>query len=294
MVREQVANVSVLGGCGGTAMHAHAHHSHHRHAIHAASHHAHSRAGSVVSAPVRMHVAHLAPHAHHVTWSDPGLRHGPTAEKRETGDGPTEKQCPFRHERLLQTRNDNRCDPSPAMRMLATRKHQMVFLMVHAARHHADEAKAAQFGKVTRRSERRECRAAVYLGCREAPAVHAIQRAAHGSILAEASLYSELYHCDAVAVAPSLTWTIRKPDLLQALGRSPDFAHAWARRLTLDVQRARFQAEVLSLKTVAARLSAWIDWNGKLPEKGEWTRLASEIGVSPEALYRELAIRRSA
>jgi hypothetical protein len=38
------------------------------------------------------------------------------------------------------------------------------------------------------------------------------------------------------------------------------------------------------------RLEGWLDWNGgKLPSRGKWKKLASEIGVTPEALYRELA-----
>jgi CRP-like cAMP-binding protein len=119
-----------------------------------------------------------------------------------------------------------------------------------------------------------------------------LQRAARGSVLAEAALYSNRYHCDAVAKGAATTLAFRKSDLLRALADNSNFACAWARRLALDVQKARFQAEVLSLKTVAARLDAWISWHGKLPPKGDWLGLAAEIGVSPEALYRELAKRR--
>jgi len=40
-----------------------------------------------------------------------------------------------------------------------------------------------------------------------------------------------------------------------------------------------------------ARLDAWLAWHGDLPSKGDWARLVDEIGVSPEALYREMAKR---
>ena len=53
------------------------------------------------------------------------------------------------------------------------------------------------------------------------------------------------------------------------------------------------RAEILSLRTVAQRLSAWLELNGELPAKGEWLILAAEIGTSPEALYREIARRRN-
>ena len=32
--------------------------------------------------------------------------------------------------------------------------------------------------------------------------------------------------------------------------------------------------------------------NGEMPPKGEWVGLAAELGVTPEALYREMANRR--
>jgi len=47
------------------------------------------------------------------------------------------------------------------------------------------------------------------------------------------------------------------------------------------------------LKTVAARLDAWLAFHdNQLPPRGKRVEFAREIGVSPEALYRELARRR--
>ena len=119
-----------------------------------------------------------------------------------------------------------------------------------------------------------------------------LHRAGAGALLAEASLYSDKYHCDAVAVAPSRLWAVSKRDLLKRMAESPELALAIIRRLAHELQHARLHAEVLSMKTVAARLDAWIGWKGPLPPKGEWVELAAELGVSPEALYREIARRR--
>ena len=120
-----------------------------------------------------------------------------------------------------------------------------------------------------------------------------LQRARSGSILAEASLYSDVYHCDAVAVTPSRAISWPKQAIRDRLMTNPAFSDAWARRLAHEVQRTRLQAEILSLKTVAARLDAWIAWNdGQAPEKGAGKAVAEQIGVSPEAFYRELARRR--
>ncbi len=43
---------------------------------------------------------------------------------------------------------------------------------------------------------------------------------------------------------------------------------------------------------VADRLDAWLCEGHLLPNKGRWQDVASELGVSREALYRELARRR--
>jgi len=119
-----------------------------------------------------------------------------------------------------------------------------------------------------------------------------LQRARPGSILAEASVYSARYHCDARAETSAVTWAIARHDVRKALAERPALAEAWATYLAREVQRARLQAEILSLRTVAVRLSAWIAWHGSLPAKGQWSLVAQEIGVSPEALYREIARRK--
>lgn len=121
-----------------------------------------------------------------------------------------------------------------------------------------------------------------------------LQRAGPGSILAEASVFSERYHCDAVAIVATRTRAIAKPVLRAALVREADLAEAWAAYLAREVQATRTRAEILSLRTVAERLDSWAAANdGKLPAKGEWRSLAATIGTSPEALYRELARRRT-
>ncbi len=121
-----------------------------------------------------------------------------------------------------------------------------------------------------------------------------LQRARPGAVLAEASLYSARYHCDARAETPVRTGMVLKPDLLRALETDATVASAWASHLAHEVQRARLLSEILSLKTVKARLKAWIAWNGALPPRGQWHMIATEIGVSAEAFYREIARARRA
>ncbi|WP_414471150.1 Crp/Fnr family transcriptional regulator [Microvirga sp. M2] len=119
-----------------------------------------------------------------------------------------------------------------------------------------------------------------------------LQRAAVNDVLAEASVYSERYHCDAHAVVETRTCAIPKRDFLKRLAENHELAWAWGRRLAHEVQRARLQVEIVSMRTVAARLDAWVEYHGPVPPRGRWAALAAEIGVSPEALYREMAKRR--
>jgi CRP-like cAMP-binding protein len=120
-----------------------------------------------------------------------------------------------------------------------------------------------------------------------------IQRARAGQIVAEASLFATTYHCHAVAMLPTAVWSVAKPELLRRISADPSVGLIFMKTLSHELQHSRFQVEVLSMKTVAARLEAWIEWNGELPPKGEWVNLAAELAVSPEALYREFGRRRA-
>lgn len=120
-----------------------------------------------------------------------------------------------------------------------------------------------------------------------------LQRATTGKVIAEASVFSAHYHCDAIARTTARLNYVTKDDFLGRFRSDPDFAQVWAARLSREVQTTRLRSEILSLKTVAQKLDAWITWNGTLPEKGEWNQIALQIGVSPEALYSEMARRRS-
>ncbi len=121
-----------------------------------------------------------------------------------------------------------------------------------------------------------------------------LQRATDHALLAEASVYSTNYHCDAIAVLPTSVYRLSKAAFLQQLHASSSFFDNWAAHLAREVQTARYRSEILSRKTVAERLDGWLDWPGNsLPDKGEWKNVSLEIGVSPEALYRELSKRKS-
>lgn len=119
-----------------------------------------------------------------------------------------------------------------------------------------------------------------------------LQRATDGYIVAEASVYATRYHCDCVALEPTVLAHMTRTSFRSALRSDVELSEAWAAHLAHSVQRARMRAEIRSLNTVAERLDAWIGEYGSIPNKGHWQTLASELSVSREALYRELARRR--
>lgn len=118
-----------------------------------------------------------------------------------------------------------------------------------------------------------------------------LNTAGPGTALAEASLFSESYHCDAVAQSDAKVAVLARIKFLSALRQCPDSAMSMIETHAKAVQAQRARIEILRLRRVSDRLDAWLDLNGE-PPKGEWIKIAEQIGVSPPALYRELAQRR--
>ena len=78
---------------------------------------------------------------------------------------------------------------------------------------------------------------------------------------------------------------------LLALRDDPGAALSLIETHAREVQAQRARIEILRLRRVSDRLDAWLDLYGE-PKKGEWIAIADKIGVSPPALYRELAKRK--
>ncbi len=119
-----------------------------------------------------------------------------------------------------------------------------------------------------------------------------LQSAGSGDVLAEASVWSTRYHCDAEALEPATLAALPVARFRERLASDPALAEAWARHLARAVQAARFQAGLLSLRGVADRLDAWQGEGHELPQPGRMQALATDLGVTREALYRELSRRR--
>lgn len=118
-----------------------------------------------------------------------------------------------------------------------------------------------------------------------------LHRVRPGSVVAEASLFSDRYHCDGICEAPARLAVLSRAATLAALAETGRAMTALARSAR-EVQALRARVEVMRLKTLRARLDAYLELQGP-PGSGEWVQVADWIGVTPEALYRELARRRS-
>ncbi len=113
-----------------------------------------------------------------------------------------------------------------------------------------------------------------------------IHRARPGETFAEASLFSAVYHCDAVARARSHIVELRRGAVLRQFDQDGDFAAALAGRFAAQVQTVRRRLELLTIRSAEERVLAAVS-DGLLDASIK--RFAAEIGLTHEATYRALA-----
>ena len=122
--------------------------------------------------------------------------------------------------------------------------------------------------------------------------VEIVLQRSRGGFVAEASLGSPRYHCDAVAAEPGDLLRFSARAFRQALADDAAFRNGWITHLEREVRRLRAQCERLSLNSAAERIVHYIESEGTgdavvLTEtKKAW---AAELGLSHEALYRTLS-----
>jgi CRP-like cAMP-binding protein len=123
-----------------------------------------------------------------------------------------------------------------------------------------------------------------------------LQRA-HSGFVAEASLESPRYHCDALAAADSRLLGFPIAAFRQALRHDVELRTFWMTRLAREVRLLRSQCERLALRSAADRIEHYIESegdNGRLELPRTRKAWAAELGLTHEALYRALAgLRRS-
>jgi CRP-like cAMP-binding protein len=121
-----------------------------------------------------------------------------------------------------------------------------------------------------------------------------LQVAGGGDTLAEASLFSPIYHCDAIATTAAIVRLYPRTALLSELKRDPKAAQAFAEMLARQVMTLRARLEQRNIHSARDRVRHYLvvnaDPNGRTVElSGTLKSLAEELGLSHEALYRTLA-----
>jgi len=117
-----------------------------------------------------------------------------------------------------------------------------------------------------------------------------LQRCKNGFV-SEASLLTDVYHCDAIATQSGQAITLPIKSLRDALSDSK-FSMKWVQLLSKEIMRLRTQSERLGLKDIRSKLIHLIETEGKqgvLTLQSDFKSMASEIGVTHEALYRAIA-----
>jgi CRP-like cAMP-binding protein len=118
-----------------------------------------------------------------------------------------------------------------------------------------------------------------------------------GETFAEAALFVDAYHCDAIAQTPSQVSVIHKRDLLRDVRHDPTDVLELARVLAGQVRDLRARLEIRNIRAADERLLAWL----RLKARGKppcveldctWTHVAEEVGLTREATYRALSAMR--
>ena len=121
-----------------------------------------------------------------------------------------------------------------------------------------------------------------------------LHTARRGEFFAEASLFADAYHCDAVAAAPSIVRVCPKPVVLEAMRTDPALAEAFMARLARQLQELRARMELRNIRSARDRVLQYLRLRAGLRGRsiqveGQLQDIAAEIGITREALYRTLA-----
>jgi CRP-like cAMP-binding protein len=115
-----------------------------------------------------------------------------------------------------------------------------------------------------------------------------------GEFFAEPALFSDVYHCDAVAVVASRIRAFAKAAVRQTLRASPMVAEAFAARLAHQLQDLRARMELRNIKSARDRVLQYLrlragSGSRRVALEGRLQDIAAEVGLSREAFYRTLA-----
>ncbi|HEX7126160.1 MAG TPA: Crp/Fnr family transcriptional regulator [Thermodesulfobacteriota bacterium] len=112
-----------------------------------------------------------------------------------------------------------------------------------------------------------------------------------GETFAEAALFSDRYHCDAVAEVPSRVAVLPRAAVRRALRADPEVAEGFMRQMAAQIQVLRARLELRNVRSARARVLQYLALapRGAIGGDRPLKQVAAEIGLTHEALYRTLA-----
>jgi CRP-like cAMP-binding protein len=115
-----------------------------------------------------------------------------------------------------------------------------------------------------------------------------------GDTIAEASLFSPAYHCDAIATSQAVARLYPKAALLAEFERNPKAAQAFTAMLARQVMSLRTRLEQRNINSARERVRHHLAINAgpdgrTVALTGTLKDLAAVLGLTHEALYRTLA-----
>jgi CRP-like cAMP-binding protein len=119
-----------------------------------------------------------------------------------------------------------------------------------------------------------------------------LEIAGPGYTFAEASLFSEIYHCYAEALKDSTVCLINKDSFLELIQKDYNFTITWVLALSLKVIQLHQQIEELSIKTSRARIVSYILLLAELQKSASIAlpvhrkAIATLLGMTHETFYR--------
>jgi CRP-like cAMP-binding protein len=116
--------------------------------------------------------------------------------------------------------------------------------------------------------------------------------AGSGDMIAEASLFSSIYHCDAIASTAAKVRLYAKDGVLAEFKRNPEAAKSFMTRLARQVMDLRTRMELRNIHSARDRVRHYLALHAgadgaTVPIEGTLKEL--ELGLTHEALYRTLA-----
>ena len=111
---------------------------------------------------------------------------------------------------------------------------------------------------------------------------------------AEAALFSEVYHCNAITTVPSQVIFYPKQQILDTLRQYPEKAEEFIALLTFQVRALRTRLELRNILSARERILHYFllrttPDNPEVVIQDPLKDIAAELGLAHETFYRELA-----